>query len=365
MPRFIRRAIQTGLLSLFAFNFSIAGAVAQPTVGEPHDGYTGLQLAASPVKENIEWLYTGVTYVIAVITIFVMVLLLIVIFRYNRRANPVPSTRTHHVKLEIVWTLVPVIILAVIAVPSLTLIYYQDRTPSPEMTLKVTGHQWYWSYEYPDQGNYAFDSRPVWVGPQTTQAEVDQLIAESKPNYLIDAGAPRRLLEVDNRIVLPVDTNIRVLITGADVIHSWAVPALGVKRDAIPGRTNETWVRITKPGLYFGQCSEICGTGHGYMPIAVEAVSKEQFAAWTAGKAPQGTGSPAQAVSDSAKATEKTATGLDGETKPAVQADPSKAAVPAEASPLEKTPPPSVPNPSALPPKEGGATGNTSPSGNH
>lgn len=321
MSRFIRFgffAVVTVALALWA-----SSGFADPNViGEPVAKGIGLQAAASPVKVLINELHNGLMYVITGITLFVMALLLIVIVRYNRRANPVPSTRTHNLKLEIIWTLVPIIILAVIAVPSLTLIYYQDRTPKPDMTLKVTGHQWYWSYEYPDYGNYGFDSRPIWVGPQTTQAEVDQTIADSKPNWLIDDHTPRRLLEVDNRIVLPVDTTVRVLITGADVIHSWAMPALGVKRDAIPGRTNETWLKIDKEGLYFGQCSEICGTGHGFMPIAIEAVSKEKFAQWIAAKSPSAT----------------------------------------PANPLEKTPA-AAPNPDAKPTVDGGATGNTPPAG--
>lgn len=259
-------------------------ALADVATFEPHAKGIELQEAASPVKVLIESLHTEILYIITAITIFVFALLLIVIFRFNARANPTPSTTTHNVKLEIVWTLVPVLILAIIAVPSLTLIYYEDRTPQTDVTLKVTGHQWYWSYELPDNNVASFDARPVWVGPQTTDAEVAATIADSKPNWLLDNGAPRRLLETDNRLVLPVGTNVRVLITAADVIHSWAMPALGVKKDAVPGRLNETWLRADKEGVYYGQCSEICGTGHGYMPIVIEVVSKERFADWVKAK---------------------------------------------------------------------------------
>jgi cytochrome c oxidase subunit 2 len=160
----------------------------------------------------------------------------------------------------VLWTVVPVIILVIIAVPSFKVLYYMDKTQDAEMTLKVTGRQWYWDYSYPDQGDIGFSSYMI-------------------PDEEIKPGQ-KRLLEVDNRIVLPIDTNIRILVTAGDVIHSWAMPALGIKKDAIPGRINETWARIDKEGVYYGQCSEICGTNHGFMPIAIEAVSKERFQQW-------------------------------------------------------------------------------------
>ena len=200
--------------------------------------------------------------IISAITAFVTLLLAYIMLRFNRRANPTPSTTSHNVPLEIVWTIVPVLILIVIVIPSMKLLYYSDRTTDPEMTLKVTGYQWYWGYEYPDYEGINFMSYPI----------KDEDIDPSKGDV--------RLLSTDNAVVLPVDTNIQVLITAADVLHSWAVPAFGVKTDAVPGRTNETWVRITKPGIYYGQCSEICGQGHAYMPIEIHAVSKEEFKRW-------------------------------------------------------------------------------------
>jgi cytochrome c oxidase subunit 2 len=196
------------------------------------------------------------------ISVFVLGLLLWVVFRYNAKANPVPSRTTHNVPLEIIWTIVPVIILIIIAVPSFKHLFYLGKTPETEMTLKVTGYQWYWGYEYPDHEGLAFESRMI----------EDKNIDESK--------GQRRLLSTDNVVYLPTDTNIQIIVTAADVLHSFTVPAFGIKKDAVPGRLNETWVRIDKPGTYFGQCSEICGTGHAYMPIEVRAVPKEEFAAW-------------------------------------------------------------------------------------
>ena len=238
------------------------------------------QEAASPVMERIEDFHNLLFWIITIITLFVLVLLIYVIVKFNEKANPVPSKTTHNTFIEVLWTVVPIIILVVIAVPSFKLLFFQDKYENPDMTLKVVGHQWYWSYKYPDQGNFGFDSQMV-------QAE------DLKP------GQPR-LLTVDNTVVLPIDTNIRVLQTADDVIHNWAMPAFGMKLDAIPGRTNENWVRITKPGDYYGQCSELCGVGHAYMPIHVKAVSKEEFAAWVVtAKAKYADSMPAPAVGES------------------------------------------------------------------
>jgi cytochrome c oxidase subunit 2 len=181
--------------------------------------------------------------------------------RFRAARNASPSRRTHHTLLEITWTALPVLILVVIAIPSFKLLYFMDRVHEPEMTIKAIGHQWYWSYEYPDDGNFAFDAYMV------DEADLQE--------------GQLRLLTTDNALVLPVDTDIRVLITATDVLHSWAVPAFGVKTDAVPGRVNETWVRIEEPGMYYGQCSELCGDFHGFMPIMVRAVGKEEFEAWT------------------------------------------------------------------------------------
>lgn len=227
---------------------------------KPEPWQMGFQEAASPTMAMLVDFHSLLLWIITGITIFVLILLIILVVRFNEKANPTPSKTTHNTLLEIAWTAIPVLILVVIAVPSFRLLYFADRTQDAEMTLKITGHQWYWSYEYPDQGNITFDSNIV--------AEED-----------LQKG-DLRLLTVDNKVVLPVNTNIRLLMTSEDVIHNWAMPAFGTKLDTVPGRTNETWVRIDKEGLYHGQCSELCGVNHGFMPIQVLAVSKEAFAAW-------------------------------------------------------------------------------------
>ncbi len=226
----------------------------------------GFQAAASPTMQRIVSLASFVNGVIVAVVVLVSVLVAWVAWRYNARRNPVPATWSHNTKLEIAWTAVPALILLVIAVPSFRLLYFEDRAPDPQMTVKVIGHQWYWSYEYPDtgkasgQGEVKFDSNLV-----------DE--ADLKPGQL-------RLLTADHPLVLPVGVRVRLLVTSEDVIHSWSVPAFGVKIDAIPGRLNETWVQVNSPGLYYGQCSQLCGINHGFMPIMVKAVPKEQFHAW-------------------------------------------------------------------------------------
>lgn len=246
--------------------FAALAALAVPGTGgvvfaaAPVPWQMGFQPAASPVMKSIVGFHDFLLFIIFLIAGFVMCLLLYVVFRFNARRNPVPTRTTHNTGLEVIWTVIPITMLMLIAVPSFKLLYFMDRTANPEMTLKVIGHQWYWSYEYPDHGNFTFDALMIPDG-------------ELKP------GA-RRLLETDNRVVLPVGTNIRILMTSTDVIHAWAVPAFGVKTDTIPGRLTETWVRIEREGVYYGQCSELCGIKHGFMPIAVEAVSKPAFRQW-------------------------------------------------------------------------------------
>jgi cytochrome c oxidase subunit 2 len=228
---------------------------------QPHNWGLGLQEAASPVMEDIRWFHNNMLLpIITVITLFVMALMLYVMIRFSKKNNPTPSSFTHNTAVEVLWTVVPVLILVAIAVPSFKLLYKADRIADPDMTLKVTGNQWYWSYSYPDHGEFEFDSYML------EDADLPE-------------GAPR-LLSVDNKVVLPVDTNIRILLTASDVLHNWAVPAFGIKIDTVPGRLRETWVRITREGTYYGQCSELCGVRHAYMPIEVEAVSKEKFEAW-------------------------------------------------------------------------------------
>jgi cytochrome c oxidase subunit 2 len=228
---------------------------------QPEPWQLGFQPAASPVMERLESLHDLLLWIITIISVFVLALLLYVCVRFRASANAAPSRRTHNTLLEIAWTAVPVLILVVIAIPSFKLLYYMDRIQDPELTIKAIGHQWYWSYEYPDDGDFTFDA---------------YLVADED----LQPGQPR-LLATDNAVVLPVDTDIRVLITATDVLHSWAVPAFGVKTDGVPGRINETWLRIEEPGMYYGQCSELCGDYHGFMPIMVRAVSKDEYDAWT------------------------------------------------------------------------------------
>lgn len=246
------------LAAVLAGAFSACGAMA----AEPRNWQLGLQEPASTTMERIDGFHDFVTIIATVIALFVMVLLLIVIFRFNERANPKPSKTTHNLLLEVMWTAVPVIILVVIAIPSFKLMYFADRVEDPDMTLKVIGHQWYWSYEYPDHGNFTFDANIL----------SDEEVAKD-PSL-------KRNMDTDYRVVLPVGKKIQILMTADDVLHNWAIPAFGIKLDTVPGRLNETWVQINKPGVYYGFCSELCGVNHSYMPIVVEAVSPEDFDKW-------------------------------------------------------------------------------------
>ena len=229
---------------------------------EPRDWQLGLQAPASTTMERIDVFHDALTWIATIISLFVMVLLLWVIFRYNEKANPTPSKTTHHALLEVAWTIVPVIILVLIAIPSFNLLYYADRVEDPDMTLKITGHQWYWSYEYPDHGGFGFDATMV----------TDEDIA-ANPKL-------KRLMDTDNRVILPAGKKIQLLMTSDDVLHNWGITSLGVKLDTVPGRLNETWVQINEPGVYYGFCSELCGTNHSYMPIAIQAVTPEEFDKW-------------------------------------------------------------------------------------
>jgi cytochrome c oxidase subunit II len=227
--------------------------------GQPSPWQLGFQQAATPVMENIVWFHDFLLWLIVAITLFVLALLVIVIVRFNAKANPTPSRTTHNTLLEVMWTLVPVIILVAIAVPSFKLLFLQLSIPPSDVTIKATGKQWYWSYSYPDS-NFEFDSIMLKDG-------------ERKPDQ-------PRLLAVDNEIVVPVNKVIRVQVIGAEVIHAFAVPSFGIKIDAVPGRLNETWFKASREGMYYGQCSELCGRDHAYMPIAVRVVNDRDYAAW-------------------------------------------------------------------------------------
>ncbi len=236
------------------------GAAGAALAQQPTDWEVDFQTALSPSMERIVDFNLMVTIIIVIITAFVFGLMAWIVIRYNKKRNPVPSKTTHNTMLEVIWTVVPVIILLIIAVPSFRLLYFTDKVEDADMTLKAIGHQWYWSYEYPDHGDFTFDA---------IMLEEDEL----------EEGQPR-LLATDEAVVLPVGAKIRLLTTADDVIHSWAIPAFGVKMDSVPGRVNETWFQINREGTYYGQCSELCGTLHGFMPIMIEAVSQEEFDAW-------------------------------------------------------------------------------------
>ena len=242
-----------------------AATAAEPMIGQPHNWGMTLQAAAGPVKEAIHDFNQLVLWIIVITTIFVGVLMAYAIWRFRAAANPVPSRTSHHTLLEVAWTVVPVLILIVIAIPSFRLIYYQDRARDADLTVNVTGRQWYWHYGYPDQGNFAFDSYPI-------QA------ADIKP----EEGQLRNL-SVDEPMVVPVGKTVRIITTGQDVIHSFFVPSLGVQKYTIPGRTMETWMRADRIGTFYGQCNQICGTNHWFMPIVVKAVPQAEFDAWVAG----------------------------------------------------------------------------------
>lgn len=254
-----------GLAAAFAAMFWGGLAAAQealPIQGMPHPWQLNLQAPKSPLAEQMFGFHTELLIIITVITLFVLALLVYVCIRFREKANPVPSKNSHNTPLEIAWTLAPVFILIAIVIPSMRLLYAANSYADADMTVKVTGHQWYWSYEYPDHGGFGFDSI---------------LIPESD----IDASKGRmRLMSVDEPLVLPVGTKVRFLLTSADVIHNFAVASLGVRTDTVPGRLNESWTLIEEPGRYFGFCSELCGTGHAYMPIEIHALPKAEFDAW-------------------------------------------------------------------------------------
>ena len=255
---------------------AVTALLAGPALADkPVPWQMNFQAAATPVAEKLHELHNWLLVVITLITLFVMGLLLYVMVRFRESRNPVPSKTAHNTLIEVLWTVVPVLILVGIAIPSFRLLYLQDRIENADMTIKAIGRQWYWSYEYPDHGNFTFDSYMV-------------KDADLKPDQM-------RLLEVDNAVVVPVDTNVRLYTTASDVLHAWTIPAFGIKIDAVTGRLNESWFRVTKPGIYYGQCSELCGVGHAFMPITVKAVSKAEFDQWIAearGKFNKADGSP-------------------------------------------------------------------------
>ena len=236
--------------------------------GQPSPWQLGLQDSVTPVMDDIVWFHNYLLVFITVIALFVLALLTIVVVKFNARANPTPSRTTHNTALEILWTLVPVMILLAIAIPSFKFLFFQLNTPPADLTVKATGKQWFWSYSYPDNGKFEFDS--LMLSDKERRAKTDKDPKADVP----------RLLAVDNELVVPVNKVVRVQVTGADVIHAFAVPSFGIKIDAIPGRLNETWFKAEREGVYYGQCSELCGKDHAFMPIAVRVVSEQAFTAW-------------------------------------------------------------------------------------
>jgi len=236
----------------------------QAVDGQPSPWQLGLQAAGDERMRDIIGLHTFVLYIITAISLFVLALLVWIAVRFNVKANPTPSATTHNTTLEVLWTIIPVLILVTIAVPSFRLLYFEDVIPATDMTVKAIGKQWFWTYEYPDNGNFTFDA----------------LIVPDRRSAPIVKDGPPRLLGTNNHVMVPVGKTIRLITTGADVIHSWAIPAFGVKIDAVPGRVNQTWFKAEKEGIYYGECSELCGARHAFMPITVEVVSQAAFDMW-------------------------------------------------------------------------------------
>src|SRR4051794_39840844 len=253
---------------------SVGHAIPTPGYGEP-DGRKGVQVQVTPIGEEAASFHNNwLLPLCAAISILVLGLLLYAMVRFRRDANPTPSRNSHNTTIEVIWTLVPVLVLVAIAIPSIRLLRHQYTPPPADVTVKVTGHQWYWSYEYPDNG-VSFDSYML--------KEANDPTRQANQRARTDADGPP-LLAVDNRLVIPAGKVVKFIITADDVIHSFAVPAFWIKQDANPGQLHEAWAKVDRPGVYFGQCSELCGARHGYMPISVEVVPPAQFAAWVASK---------------------------------------------------------------------------------
>jgi cytochrome c oxidase subunit 2 len=254
-----------GLLTAFVATGMLSFLVsAQAAEGQPSPWQLGLQAAGDERMRDIIGLHTFVLYIITAISLFVLALLVWIAIRFNAKTNPTPSATTHNTTLEVLWTVIPVLILVTIAIPSFRLLYFEDVIPATDMTVKAIGKQWFWTYEYPDNGNFTFDA----------------LIVPDRRSAPIVPNGPPRLLGTNNHVMVPVGKTIRLITTGADVIHSWAIPAFGVKIDAVPGRINQTWFKAEKEGIYYGECSELCGARHAFMPITVEVVSQAAFDMW-------------------------------------------------------------------------------------
>ncbi|MBV6656523.1 MAG: cytochrome c oxidase subunit II [Devosiaceae bacterium] len=260
------------LTFLATFGGLLAAGASTAQAAQPTPWAVGFQEAATGIMAQISWFEDYTLIIITLIVIFVLALMVYVCVRFSQKNNPTPSKTTHHVGLEVAWTVVPVLILAFIAVPSFRLLYEEAVVPPADMTIKATGYQWYWGYEYPDHDDIEF---------LQFMLNDEERLAAMEATGGTEADFPR-LLAVDNAVVVPVDTTVRLIVTAADVLHAFAMPAFGVKMDAVPGRLNETWFHAEREGIYYGQCSELCGTDHAFMPIAIRVVSEDQFNAWAA-----------------------------------------------------------------------------------
>ena len=283
------KSLVTGLAAMFAAAPAIAQEGLQ-IIGVPTDKGLGFQPAATELARDLQWLDGMILWIITAISIFVVALLGIVIVRYNRRANPEPASFTHNTPIEVLWTVGPILILLFIGSFSLPVLFKQQEIPEGEVNIKVTGYQWYWGYEYTDH-DFAFDSymigQPATVGNYVLTDEVEAA--------LVEAGYSRNefLLATDTAVVVPVNTTVVMTVTAADVIHSWTIPAFGVKQDGVPGRLAQLWFKAEKEGVYFGQCSELCGKDHAYMPITVKVVSEEAYENWLKGAKEEYASAPA------------------------------------------------------------------------
>ena len=283
------KSLVTGLAAMFAAAPAIAQEGLQ-IIGVPTDKGLGFQPAATELARDLQWLDGMILWIITAISIFVVALLAIVIVRYNRRANPEPASFTHNTPIEVLWTVGPILILLFIGSFSLPVLFKQQEIPEGEVNIKVTGYQWYWGYEYTDH-DFAFDSymigQPATVGNYVLTDEVEAA--------LVEAGYSRNefLLATDTAVVVPVNKTVVMTVTAADVIHSWTIPAFGVKQDGVPGRLAQLWFKAEKEGVYFGQCSELCGKDHAYMPITVKVVSEEAYENWLKGAKEEYAGAPA------------------------------------------------------------------------
>lgn len=318
------RTRAAGALAGAATAFWGAAAMAQDKFGQPTDKAIDLQPGVTPLREHAIWFHNIVLLpVITVITLFVLALLIWVMVRYNKRANPVPAKFSHNTAIEVAWTLIPVMILVVISIFSFRLLFAYNDMPKPDLTIKATGYQWYWGYEYPDQqiGEY-----------------ISNMLPEDKAKA---ANVPYRLA-VTEPLVIPVDKVVRVQVTGADVIHAFAVPSFGIITDAIPGRLNETWIKADRIGVYYGNCRELCGIDHAFMPIEVRVVSQADFDAWVASKGGSKAGAAPAATAAAPAAADAAAAG-----QPAAATSSINPAAPPPATPEPKAPAATTPAPSA------------------